>query len=102
MAHKLQWFSTLIFSFLGLIIQVWIPKILQNGITNVLILKTQPLHNYVELIGVLALFTGIFGYISRTNLFKVATRSNSTCATSSTSTSRGCPSPSTTGSSLGS
>ena len=34
MAHKLQWFSALIFSFLGLIIQVWIPKILQNGITN--------------------------------------------------------------------
>ena len=72
MAHKLQWFSALIFSFLGLIIQVWIPKILQNGITNALILKTQPLHNYVELIAVLALFTGLFGYISRTNLFKVA------------------------------
>ena len=61
-----------IFSFLGLIIQVWIPKILQNGITNSLILKTQPLHNYVKLIAVLALFTGVFGYISRTNLFKVA------------------------------
>ena len=72
MAHKVQFFSALIFSFLGLIIQVWIPKILQNGITNSLILKTQPLHNYVELIAVLALFTGIFGYISRTNLFKVA------------------------------
>ncbi len=51
---------------------MWIPKILQNGITNALINKTQPLHNYVELIGVLALFTGLFGYISRTNLFKVA------------------------------
>ena len=37
MAHKVQWFSALIFSFLGLIIQVWIPKILQNGITNALI-----------------------------------------------------------------
>ncbi len=72
MAHKVAWFSALIFSFLGLIIQVWIPKILQNGITNSLINKTQPLHNYVELIAVLALFTGVFGYISRTNLFKVA------------------------------
>ena len=51
---------------------MWIPKILQNGITNALINKTQPLHNYVELIAVLALFTGLFGYISRTNLFKVA------------------------------
>jgi ATP-binding cassette, subfamily B, bacterial len=72
MAHKVAWFSALIFSFLGLIIQVWIPKILQEGITNALINKTQPLHNYVELIGVLALFTGAFGYISRNNLFKVA------------------------------
>jgi ATP-binding cassette subfamily B protein len=72
MAHKVQFFSALIFSFLGLIIQVWIPKILQEGITNALINKTQPLHGYVELIAVLGLFTGIFGYISRTNLFKVA------------------------------
>jgi ATP-binding cassette subfamily B protein len=72
MAHKLEWFSALIFSFLGLIIQVWIPKILQEGITNALINKTQPLHNYVELIAVLGFFTGLFGYISRNNLFKVA------------------------------
>ena len=72
MAHKLTWFSALIFSFLGLIIQVWIPKILQNGITNALILRTTPLHTYVELIAVLGVFTGLFGYISRTNLFKTA------------------------------
>ena len=72
MAHKVQFFSALIFSFLGLIIQVWIPKILQEGITNALLLKTHPLHGYVELIAVLGLFTGLFGYISRTNLFKVA------------------------------
>ena len=39
MAHKVQFFSALIFSFLGLIIQVWIPKILQNGITNALICR---------------------------------------------------------------
>jgi ATP-binding cassette subfamily B protein len=72
MAHKKQWFTALIFSFLGLIIQVWIPKILQDGITNALVLKTSPLHTYVEIIAVLGVFTGIFGYISRTNLFKVA------------------------------
>jgi ATP-binding cassette subfamily B protein len=72
MAHKVQFFSALIFSFLGLVIQVWIPKILQNGITNALILRTQGLHTYVELIAVLGLVTGVFGYISRTNLYKVA------------------------------
>jgi ATP-binding cassette, subfamily B, bacterial len=72
MAHKVQFISALLFSFLGLIIQVWIPLILQNGITNALILRTHPLHGYVELIAVLAVFTGLFGYISRNNLFKVA------------------------------
>ena len=51
---------------------MWIPKILQNGITNALILRTQGLHTYVELIAVLGLVTGVFGYISRTNLYKVA------------------------------
>ena len=37
LAHKVQFFAALIFSFLGLIIQVWIPLILQNGITDALI-----------------------------------------------------------------
>ena len=72
MAHKVQFFSALIFSFLGLIIQVWLPKILQEAITNSLILRTRPLHNYIELIAGLALLTGVFGYIARSNLFKVA------------------------------
>ncbi len=72
MAHKVQFFSALIFSFLGLIIQVWLPKILQEAITNSLILRTRPLHNYIELIAALALLTGVFGYIARGNLFKVA------------------------------
>ena len=71
-AHKVQFISAMSFSFLGLIIQVWIPKILQEAITNALILHTASLHTYVWLIGILALFTGLFGYISRTNLFKLA------------------------------
>jgi ATP-binding cassette, subfamily B, bacterial len=72
MAHKVNFFSALIFSFLALIIQVWIPKILQNAITNSLILRTQALHTYVEQVAVLGVCIGFFGYISRTNLFKVA------------------------------
>ena len=71
-AHKVQFISAMSFSFLGLIIQVWIPKILQEAITNALILHTASLHTYVWLIGILALFTGLFGYISRTNLFNLA------------------------------
>jgi ATP-binding cassette subfamily B protein len=71
-AHKAQFVAALLFSFLGLVIQVWIPLILQNGITNALVLKTRPLLPYVELMVLLAVLTGVFGYISRTNLFKVA------------------------------
>ena len=71
-AHKVQFISAMSFSFLGLIIQVWIPKILQEAITNALILHTASLHSYIWLIGILALFTGLFGYISRTNLFNLA------------------------------
>jgi ATP-binding cassette subfamily B protein len=71
-AHKVQFIAALLFSFLGLVIQVWIPLILQNGITNALVLKTSPLLPYVELMVLVAVLTGVFGYVSRTNLFKVA------------------------------
>jgi ATP-binding cassette, subfamily B, bacterial len=72
MSHKKQWFAALIFAFAGLMVQVWIPLLLQNGITDALVHNTAGLRNYVILIGVLGLFTGGFGYISRSNLFKVA------------------------------
>ncbi|HEY1652465.1 MAG TPA: ABC transporter ATP-binding protein [Acidimicrobiales bacterium] len=72
MSHKKQWFSALIFAFAGLMIQVWVPLLLQNGITDALNKNTAGLRNYVILIAVLGVFTGLFGYISRSNLFKVA------------------------------
>ena len=72
MSHKKQWFAALIFAFAGLLIQVWIPLLLQNGITDALLKNTGALRNYVILIAVLGLFTATFGYISRSNLFKVA------------------------------
>jgi ATP-binding cassette, subfamily B, bacterial len=72
MSHKKQWFAALIFAFAGLMVQVWIPLLLQNGITDAIVHNTAGLRNYVILIGVLGLFTGGFGYISRSNLFKVA------------------------------
>jgi ATP-binding cassette subfamily B protein len=46
--------------------------LLQNGITDAIKRDTAGLRNYVILIGVLGLATGVFGYISRSNLFKVA------------------------------
>ena len=33
MAHKKQWFAAVLFAFAGLMVQVWIPLLLQNGIT---------------------------------------------------------------------
>jgi ATP-binding cassette subfamily B protein len=72
MSHKKQWFAALIFAFAGLMVQVWIPLLLQNGITDAIVRNTGGLRNYVILIGALGLLTGGFGYISRSNLFKVA------------------------------
>jgi ATP-binding cassette subfamily B protein len=72
MSHKKQWFAALIFAFAGLMVQVWVPLLLQNGITDAIAHNTAGLRNHVILIGVLGLATGVFGYISRSNLFKVA------------------------------
>ena len=72
MSHKKQWFTAVFFAFAGLMIQVWIPLLLQNGIGDALVKNTAGLRNYVILIAVLGLFTGAFGFISRSNLFKVA------------------------------
>ncbi len=72
MSHKKQWFAAVFFAFAGLMIQVWIPLLLQNGIGDALVKNTAGLRNYVILIAVLGVFTGAFGYISRSNLFKVA------------------------------
>jgi ATP-binding cassette subfamily B protein len=72
MAHKKQWFAAVFFAFAGLMIQVWIPLLLQNGIGDAIVKNTAGLRNYVILIGVLGVFTCAFGYISRSNLFKVA------------------------------
>ena len=72
MSHKKQWFAAVFFAFAGLMVQVWIPLLLQNGITATISRNTSGLRTYVILIGVLGLATGVFGYISRSNLFKVA------------------------------
>jgi ATP-binding cassette, subfamily B, bacterial len=72
MSHKKQWFAAVFFAFAGLMVQVWIPLLLQNGIGDALVKNTAGLRNYVILIAVLGVFTGAFGYISRSNLFKVA------------------------------
>ncbi len=70
-SHKRYFLTALIGSFIGLVIQVLVPRILQDGLTNA-IDHTAPLHIYVEWIAVLGVVGGVAGYISRTNLFRVA------------------------------
>jgi ATP-binding cassette, subfamily B, bacterial len=76
-AHKGVFFTSLIMSFVGLVIQVQIPKLLQDAIDNSLLAtalhhKPVPLHVYVTWVVVLGLVGGVAGYISRTALFRVA------------------------------
>jgi ATP-binding cassette subfamily B protein len=76
-SHKGYFLTALIMSFLGLVLQVQIPKILQDAIDNSLVapklhLHSVPLHIYVDWVVVLGIVGGIAGYISRTSLFRVA------------------------------
>jgi ATP-binding cassette, subfamily B, bacterial len=79
-AHRRYFLTALIGSFLGLVLQVLIPRVLQDGLQNAVIghkvgqhiVRTVGLHVYVEWIAVLGIVGGIAGYISRTNLFRVA------------------------------
>jgi ATP-binding cassette subfamily B protein len=76
-AHKGVFFTSLIMSFVGLVIQVQIPKLLQDAIDNSLLAtalhhRPVPLHVYVTWVVVLGLVGGVAGYISRTALFRVA------------------------------
>ena len=74
-AHKGAFATMLITSFIGLVIQVQIPKLLQNAIDNSLLASQEhhqsvPLHVYVTWVVVLGLVGGVVGYISRTTLFQ--------------------------------
>jgi ATP-binding cassette subfamily B protein len=71
-AHKKSFFTAIILSFVGLVLQVQIPDLLNNAIDNSLVRHTVPLHFYVDWVIVLGLVGGVAGYISRTSLYKMA------------------------------
>jgi ATP-binding cassette subfamily B protein len=71
-SHKRHFLTALILSFVGLVLQVQIPDLLNHAIDNSLVAHTVPLHFYVDWVVVLGLVGGVAGYISRTSLFKVA------------------------------
>jgi ATP-binding cassette subfamily B protein len=71
-SHKALFLTAIILSFVGLVIQVQIPDLLNHAIDNSLEKHTVPLHFYVEWVLVLGLVGAVAGYISRNALYKMA------------------------------
>jgi len=71
-AHKGIFVTSLVLSFIGLILQVQIPNLLNEAITNSLEHHTVALDSYVWWIVGLGIASGIVGYIARLFLFETA------------------------------
>ena len=72
LAHKRTLLSALILSFTGLVLQVQIPNLLNQAVTNSLQRGTVPLSHYVRLVLALAVAAGIAAYVSRLLLLRTA------------------------------
>ena len=71
-AHKGIFITSLVASFVGLVLQVLVPNLLNHAITNSIQSHTVPLSHYVWLIVGIGLVGGVAGYISRLFLFETA------------------------------
>ena len=71
-AHKGIFITSLVASFVGLVLQVLVPNLLNKAITNSIQSHTVPLSHYVWLIVGIGLVGGVAGYISRLFLFETA------------------------------
>jgi ATP-binding cassette, subfamily B, bacterial len=71
-SHKALFLTAISLSFVGLVLQVQIPFLLNRAIDNSLVEHTVPLHFYVEWVLALGLIGWVAGYISRTALYKMA------------------------------
>src|ERR1700722_1430507 len=71
-AHRGIFITSLVLSFVGLILQVQVPNLLNKAIDNSIQGHSVPLHYYVWWIAVLGLVGGVIGYVSRLFLFKTA------------------------------
>ncbi len=72
LSHKLTLSTALITSFIALLLQVQIPNVLNNAVTNSLQHHTVPLSHYVMLVFELAIAAGISAYVSRLFLMRTA------------------------------
>ncbi len=71
-AHRAMFITSLVLSFVGLVLQVQIPDLLNHAIDNSVQRHTVPLHFYVWWILGLGLAGGLAGYVSRLFLFQTA------------------------------
>ena len=71
-AHRGIFITSLVLSFVGLVLQVQIPDLLNHAIDNSVDHHTVPLHFYVWWILGLGLAGGVAGYVSRLFLFQTA------------------------------
>ncbi|HTZ08118.1 MAG TPA: ABC transporter ATP-binding protein, partial [Acidimicrobiales bacterium] len=71
-AHRGIFGTSLVLSFLGLVLQVQIPNLLNLAITNSLQHHTVPLSHYVWWIVALGVVGGISGYVARLFLYETA------------------------------
>ncbi len=65
LAHKWTLTTALTMSFVGLVLQVQIPNLLNQAVTNSLQRQTVPLSHYVTLVLALAVGAGVSAYVSR-------------------------------------
>jgi ATP-binding cassette, subfamily B, bacterial len=72
MAHKTTLFTALTLSFVALVLQVQIPNLLNEAITNSLQRHTVPLSHYVAVVAALAIAAGISAFASRLLLLRTA------------------------------
>ncbi|HLN41516.1 MAG TPA: ABC transporter ATP-binding protein [Acidimicrobiales bacterium] len=71
-AHRGIFITSLVLSFVGLVLQVQIPDLLNHAIDNSVQHHTVPLHFYVWWVLGLGIAGGIAGYVSRLFLFETA------------------------------
>jgi ATP-binding cassette subfamily B protein len=72
MARKATLFSALGLSFVSLMLQVQIPKLLNSAVTNSLQHHTTPLSHYVRIVFILAVAAGLTSYAARLFLMRTA------------------------------
>lgn len=71
-AHRTLLITSLVLSFIGLIVQVQIPNLIRVGIDRALVAHTAGLARYVWLIAGLALAQGVINYLARLYLLRTA------------------------------